>query len=187
MIVYGVILLALFAVLGGLYGKGRSDGHTASDAQWKPKLEAMTTERDTAVRANENLQRDVAGVRKEAAACTKETERLQSVGTEARGLVQKAIADSAARQKAIEGRLAQYDAGARAAATGTKEQQCDAAKATLLETSARFRLILGLPPGDTAPAPVPQPAEAPASAKPVVVVPPSKPSGAVKLPPGVKP
>jgi hypothetical protein len=173
--IYGIVLLALFAVLGGLYGKGRSDGRGAEAKDWEPKVEQANAAKATAEAANSTLKAERAEVEGRAAGAMAACKTVSGIGAQARQQITAALADAAKRQAEADQRVAGYVAGT-APSTKSHDEQCNSAETIMRGTSDSWAGLLGpaaLPVPRSEP-PVPQPT--PLAPAPVVA--PTKPPAA---------
>lgn len=167
MILYAILAAGFLALLGGIYGKGRIDGHAAQKEEDAPIIAQAKSRADTAEAGNASLQRGLATRDDVIRRNNAELERLAKIRGDAMAAVAAANAASVTRAKAIEGKLDAFLTGS--TANTPPELQCERARATLGDLADLMRE--GLPAANPGPVGASKPAEV--SRVPAAVAPPA--------------
>jgi hypothetical protein len=178
MILYGIIALALAGALGGAYFTGHQNGIKEQTAVDEPVIAVARAERQTAIGANEGLQRDLVTIRGDVAACNAKVDSLKAGSDVAVAALGKIQAEAEERKRGYAAMLAKFQAGARPSVPVAADKQCEAARATLADLSGVMTALDALGLGKAVTAPV----------APKLTIEPTKapPKSAIKTLPGVK-
>jgi hypothetical protein len=149
MILYALLFggLALAAVGGGAYFTGKKDGVEAQKMLDEPVIATARADRQTAIAANEGLQRDLVTIRDNVATCNLRVAAVKADSDIAVATMEKILGESEQRKRDYERIVNAFRAGARPTQAVAPDLQCAAAKATLVNYADTVSALeaLGLP------------------------------------------